>query len=40
MAYDYGTVISRSASEVLELPVAEILGYYSHLRVKETLSNG
>lgn len=40
MAYEYGAVISRSVSEVLELPVVEILGFFAHKRVKADYENG
>lgn len=38
MAYDYGAAIGRSASEVLQLPIAEIMGYYSYLRCRDQLN--
>jgi hypothetical protein len=40
MAYEYGTAIGRSASQTLELPVNEILGYAAFRRVKAENQNG
>jgi len=32
--YDYGSAIGRPASEVMKLPVREVLGYYAYLKIK------
>lgn len=40
MAYDYGVAIGRSASETLQLPIAEITGYYAYLRCRGDMTNG
>jgi len=40
MCYEYGSAIGRSASEVLELPIDEILGYFAYKRAKKNLTDG
>lgn len=41
LAYEYGGHIGRSASECLELPVAELLGFVAYQKIKgELLSDG
>ena len=40
MAYDYGVATGRSASEAMDLPVAELLGYYAYLKIKGRVYDG
>jgi len=42
MAYDYGQAIGKSASEVLKLPVREIIGFYAwqKIRAEDSAANG
>jgi len=37
LAYEYGGHIGRPASEVLNLPVAELYGYVSYQKIKMEL---
>lgn len=41
LAYEYGTAIGRAASEVLDLPMDELMGFVVHQKIKsEMMTNG